>query len=183
MVGAHAVVKIKSLNEVLSQGAPLSPLIEAEVELIFGETLPQDVLRQLGARLEGYPWVKGRETLASLICMLDARGLLSHYDDEALERTIADMDVSAFPRDQVSIRDGLDGHLSEGLLRGKTLPELLHQFEREAYVYAARVCAVKRPGENIRVQDLATVLKTPRQTVSRKWHAFQIVPDEYLLKA
>jgi hypothetical protein len=183
VVGAHAVIKINSLNQALSCGTPVLPFIAAEAELLLGEALSPDVLRQLSARLEGYPWVEGRQSLASLICMLEARGLLIHYDDDALERAISDLDASGVPREEVSINDGLDGHLSEGFLHGKTLPELLHQFERQAYIYAARVCAVKRPGENIRVQDLATVLKTPRQTVSRKWHSFQILPKEYLPKS
>ena len=78
--------------------------------------------------------------------------------------------------------DGLDGFLAEALLKGQTLPELLSEFERQAYVYAARVASVKRPGQNIRVQDLALILKTPRQTVSRKWHAFQISSEEYFIQ-
>jgi hypothetical protein len=182
VVGAHAVVKLKSLNEVLSRGAPVLPFIESEAELLFSEVISPDVLRQLSARLEGYTWTKGRQTLASLLCMLDARGLLVHFDDQALERTISDLDDSSDAHQEQSVHDGLGGHLADGFLRGQTLPELLYQFEREAYVYAARVCAVKRPGENIRVQDLSLVLKTPRQTVSRKWHAFQITANEYLLK-
>ncbi len=180
-IGSHGIIRVKSLNEILNQGTPLLPILDGITDSLTHLALTDPIMRQLAARLEGYQWLCGRQTLVCLLNILDARGILSHFNDAALERAITDLEQTGQESASSSVHDGLDAHLAEGFLKGRNLPELLNDFERQAYVYAARVSAVKRPGQNIRVQDLAIVLKTPRQTVSRKWHAFQISADEYQL--
>ncbi len=181
LVGTHAVIRVTSLNQIVKTGTPLLSIINAQAHETLGYPLSEPVLRHLSARLEGYSWSQGRQSLVCLLTFLEARGILVHFTDEGLERAITDLEHVPETRSKQVYEDSLDSCLAEGLLKGQTLPELLSEFERQAYVYAARVAAVKRPGQNIRVQDLALILKTPRQTVSRKWHAFQIAPDEYLL--
>lgn len=181
LMSSHGLIRVISLNHILKQGTPLLTVIDAQAHELLGYTLPNSILRQLSARLEGYSWSQGRQSLVCLLSVLESRGILTHFTDEALERAITDLEH--IPESQINqpSQDSLDSFLAEALLKGQTLPELLTDFERQAYVYAARVASVKRPGQNIRVQDLALILKTPRQTVSRKWHAFQISSDEYLL--
>ncbi|MGB0647814.1 MAG: hypothetical protein ACPGQS_11595, partial [Bradymonadia bacterium] len=179
VLGTHGIIQLETLNTRLNQGLPISEVVQTELNELVGEPPSEQLVRQLSARLINYHFPHHRRSLIALLAMTQARGLLSSFDELGFEQMLTQLEPVPARTEPAEDGGRLSRHIAEGLLAGQTLPELLYDFERQAYLHAARVCAMKRPHQNVRVQDLAHLLKTPRQTVSRKWHAFQIKPEEY----
>lgn len=173
MVGLHGVLSVPTLTERLAEGIRVIDLLQSDARRHYQFQLSDAVARSLNALLEGRGIPDNRQSLLMLLMRLEARQCLEHATDAELHTHVTEVCSSSESLDaEAPAGPILRRFVAARLAEQQELPSLLHDVEKDAYLHAARVAQVRRPHQPVRMQDIADVLGIPRQTASRKWHAF-----------
>ena len=179
LIGLHGSIKVPSLSTRLENGVLLRDLIISDVGKQLETNISESALQLLVGQLEGRSFLRDRDTLLALLCLMDARQSLGNATVETLNALIqeflpGDEEMSDVTSSEAHLRHYLAARVSDQL----PLPNMMHEVERAAYTHAARVALLRKPNHSLRMQDLADILGVPRQTASRKWHLFDIkIPE------
>lgn len=175
LIGLHGTINVPTLSTRLETGVLLRDLVISDVSKQLQTNISESVLHLLVSQLEGRSFLRDRDTLLALLCLMDARQSLENTTVETLNDLIQEFlpgedQTSDITSSEAHLRHYLASRMSDQL----PLPNLMHEVERAAYTHAARVALLRKPNHSLRMQDLADILGVPRQTASRKWHLFDI---------
>ena len=178
-IGLHGSMKIPSLSTRLEMGVLLQDLITSDASKQLQTNISETALHLLVGQLEGSSFLRDRDTLLALLCLMDARQALENTTVEMINALIQEfLPGESQTSDITSSEVHLRHYLAARVLDQMPLPNMMHEVERAAYHHAARVALLRKPNHSLRMQDLADILGVPRQTASRKWHHFDIkVPE------
>ena len=176
-IGTHGMIEVPSLDSRISAGVPITQIILAALTQLDLPMMDASQLKNLAASVLGNRWSEGRRSLSALLMMLSGRDLLTTNRPSELNEALSDFfHVTSTDADASTVE--VEQVLVDAFTQGMNLPQTLSSLERSAYVYAAKVARLRRPGLTLRMQDVADILGIPRQTASRKWHAFQLSQSE-----